>query len=82
MVWCSITGVHLYRTDRSLSSLCLVFSVSMTIVRRRLHDGGFTDPIDGQEPVAPRWYKWLDDVAAISITPEMKFAGKQRNVVK
>lgn len=54
----------------------------MTIVRRRLHDGGFTDPIDGQEPVAPRWYKWLDDVATISITPEMKFAGKQRNVVK
>lgn len=49
---------------------------------RRLHDGGFTDPIDGQEPVAPRWYKWLDDVAAINITPEMKFAGKQRNVVK
>ncbi|XP_060831781.1 dynein axonemal heavy chain 1-like [Bombus pascuorum] len=48
----------------------------------RLHDGGFTDPIDGQDPVAPRWYKWLDDVAAINITPEMKFAGKQRNVVK
>lgn len=81
MVWCSITGVHLYRTDRSLPFAC-VLSVSMAIPRRRLHDGGFTDPIDGQEPVAPRWYKWLDDVAAINITPEMKFAGKQRNVVR
>lgn len=71
-----------FLSNRPFSSPCLVFSVSMAILRRRLHDGGFTDPIDGQEPVAPRWYKWLDDVAAINITPEMKFAGKQRNVVK
>lgn len=81
MVPCSITGVHLYRTDRSLP-FASFFSVSMAILRRRLHDGGFTDPIDGQEPVAPRWYKWLDDVATIDITPETKFAGKQRNLVK
>ncbi|KAK1118886.1 hypothetical protein K0M31_014656 [Melipona bicolor] len=40
----------------------------------RLHDGGFTDQIDGQDPIPPKWYKWLDDVAPINITPEMKFA--------
>ncbi|CAK9809640.1 Dynein axonemal heavy chain 1 [Anthophora quadrimaculata] len=40
----------------------------------RLHDGGFTDPIEGQEVVPPRWYKWLDDVSPITITAEMKFA--------
>nr|XP_034195945.1 dynein heavy chain 1, axonemal-like [Osmia lignaria] len=40
----------------------------------RLHDGGFTDPIESHEPVAPKWYKWLDDIPSITITPEMKFA--------
>ncbi|XP_076380684.1 dynein axonemal heavy chain 1 [Megalopta genalis] len=40
----------------------------------RLHDGGFTDLIEGQEPVPPRWYKWLDDVAPIVITPATKYA--------
>ncbi|XP_026674744.1 dynein heavy chain 1, axonemal-like [Ceratina calcarata] len=40
----------------------------------RLHDGGFTDAIDGNEPVPPRWYKWLDDVAPVTITADTKFA--------
>nr|XP_012140860.1 PREDICTED: dynein heavy chain 1, axonemal [Megachile rotundata] len=40
----------------------------------RLHDGGFTDIIDTPEPIPPRWYKWLDDIPSITITPEMKFA--------
>ncbi|XP_076227649.1 dynein axonemal heavy chain 1 [Nomia melanderi] len=40
----------------------------------RLHDGGFTDPIDGTEPVPPKWYKWLDDIPSIVITPNTKYA--------
>ncbi|KZC03876.1 Dynein heavy chain 1, axonemal [Dufourea novaeangliae] len=40
----------------------------------RLHDGGFTDLIDGNEPIPPRWYKWLDDIPSIVITPETKYA--------
>ncbi|XP_053995639.1 dynein axonemal heavy chain 1-like [Hylaeus anthracinus] len=40
----------------------------------RLHDGGFTDMIDSQDPVPPRWYNWLDDISPITITPETKYA--------
>ncbi|KAL6436551.1 hypothetical protein ACFW04_004787 [Cataglyphis niger] len=40
----------------------------------RLHDGGFTDPIEGQEPIPPKWYKWLDGIPLIRITPETKYA--------
>nr|XP_046487754.1 dynein axonemal heavy chain 1-like [Neodiprion pinetum] len=39
----------------------------------RLHDGGFTDPITGTEPVAPTWVKWLDDIPSIKITSDTKF---------
>ncbi|XP_020282496.1 dynein heavy chain 1, axonemal-like [Pseudomyrmex gracilis] len=41
---------------------------------RRLHDG-FTDPIDGsQEPIPPKWYKWLDGIPSVRITPDTKYA--------
>ncbi|XP_043259684.1 dynein axonemal heavy chain 1-like [Colletes gigas] len=40
----------------------------------RLHDGGFTDSIDSQEPVPPRWEKWLDDIPSITITPDTRYA--------
>ncbi|XP_025602682.2 dynein axonemal heavy chain 1-like [Athalia rosae] len=40
----------------------------------RLHDGGFTDPIEGSEPLPPTWVKWLDDIPSIKITPDTKFA--------
>nr|XP_012230662.1 PREDICTED: dynein heavy chain 1, axonemal-like [Linepithema humile] len=39
----------------------------------RLHDG-FTDSIDGQEPISPKWYKWLDGIPPIRITPETEYA--------
>ncbi|EFN73504.1 Dynein heavy chain 1, axonemal [Camponotus floridanus] len=39
----------------------------------RLHDGGFTDPIEGQEPIPPKWYKWLDGIPLIRIMPETKY---------
>ncbi|KAL2745195.1 dynein axonemal heavy chain 1-like [Vespula maculifrons] len=40
----------------------------------RLHDGGFTDPIEGQDPIPPQWIKWSDDIARINITPETRYA--------
>ncbi|XP_077275648.1 dynein axonemal heavy chain 1 [Temnothorax americanus] len=39
----------------------------------RLHDGGFTDQIEGQEPILPKWYKWLDGISSIRIKPETKY---------
>ncbi|CAL1689869.1 unnamed protein product [Lasius platythorax] len=39
----------------------------------RLHDGGFTDPIEGQEPIPPKWYKWLDGIPLIRIMPKTKY---------
>ncbi|XP_039313454.1 dynein heavy chain 1, axonemal [Solenopsis invicta] len=39
----------------------------------RLHDGGFTDSIEGQEPISPKWYKWLDGIPSIRIKPETKY---------
>lgn len=44
----------------------------------RLHDGGFTDLIEGQEPISPKWYKWLDDIPPIIITLDMKFVGEKK----
>ncbi|XP_018365084.1 PREDICTED: dynein heavy chain 1, axonemal-like [Trachymyrmex cornetzi] len=38
----------------------------------RLHDG-FTDPIEGQEPIPPKWYKWLDGVLSITVKPKIKY---------
>ncbi|XP_018339413.1 PREDICTED: dynein heavy chain 1, axonemal-like isoform X2 [Trachymyrmex septentrionalis] len=38
----------------------------------RLHDG-FTDPIEGQEPIPPKWYKWLDRVLSITVEPKIKY---------
>ncbi|KAG5345241.1 DYH1 protein, partial [Acromyrmex charruanus] len=38
----------------------------------RLHDG-FTDPIEGQEPIPPKWYKWLDRVLSITVKPKIKY---------
>ncbi|XP_072745723.1 dynein axonemal heavy chain 1 [Anoplolepis gracilipes] len=40
----------------------------------RLHDGGFTDPVEDQEPIPPKWYKWLDEIPLIRIMPETKYA--------
>ncbi|KAI4500001.1 hypothetical protein M0802_004871 [Mischocyttarus mexicanus] len=40
----------------------------------RLHDGGFTDPLEGQDPIAPHWIKWSDDMPIIKITTETKYA--------
>ncbi|XP_043502299.1 dynein axonemal heavy chain 1-like [Polistes fuscatus] len=40
----------------------------------RLHDGGFTDPIEGQDPIPPCWIKWSNDMPIIKITPETKYA--------
>ncbi|TGZ44717.1 Dynein heavy chain 1, axonemal [Temnothorax longispinosus] len=39
----------------------------------RLHDGGFIDQIEGQEPILPKWYKWLDGISSIRIKPETKY---------
>ncbi|XP_011707083.1 PREDICTED: dynein heavy chain 1, axonemal-like, partial [Wasmannia auropunctata] len=39
----------------------------------RLHDGGFTDPVEGQELILPKWYKWLDGISSIRIKPETKY---------
>ena len=80
MVWYLITG---NLTNEALSFPFLFFpfplflSFQLRVLCRRLHDGGFTDLIDSQDPIPPKWYKWLDDVAPISITPEMKFAGRE-----
>ncbi|XP_012056092.1 PREDICTED: dynein heavy chain 1, axonemal-like [Atta cephalotes] len=38
----------------------------------RLHDG-FTDPIEGQKPIPPKWYKWLDGVLSITAKPKIKY---------
>ncbi|XP_076646459.1 dynein axonemal heavy chain 1 [Halictus rubicundus] len=40
----------------------------------RLHDGGFTDLIDGQEPIPPKWYMWLEDIPPIVITANTQYA--------
>ncbi|KAK2581766.1 hypothetical protein KPH14_002245 [Odynerus spinipes] len=40
----------------------------------RLHDGGFTDEIVGQDPIPPHWIKWSDDMPIVKITPETKYA--------
>ncbi|KYN02640.1 Dynein heavy chain 1, axonemal [Cyphomyrmex costatus] len=39
----------------------------------RLHDGGFTDPIEVREPIPPKWYEWLDGVLSITVKPKIKY---------
>ncbi|XP_024940673.1 dynein heavy chain 1, axonemal [Cephus cinctus] len=52
----------------------LQFPAEGLVFDYRLHDGGFTDPIEDSEPIPPKWLKWLEDIPPIRITTDMKFA--------
>lgn len=70
-VWYTTTGNY-------FPLFFFLFQCSKKFFYCRLHDGGFTDTIDGLEPIPPKWYKWLDDIPPMIITLDMKFVGEKR----
>uniref|UniRef100_A0A1Y1N5M7 Dynein heavy chain 1, axonemal n=2 Tax=Photinus pyralis TaxID=7054 RepID=A0A1Y1N5M7_PHOPY len=41
----------------------------------RLHDGGFTDPTDDNEPMPPTWHNWMENAEPCKITNDTKYSG-------
>lgn len=41
----------------------------------RLHDGGFTDPTDDNEPAPPAWHSWMKGTEEYKINIDMKYSG-------
>lgn len=41
----------------------------------RLHDGGFTDQTDDNEPAPPTWRSWMENIPEYKITSDMKYSG-------
>ncbi|KAF2903121.1 hypothetical protein ILUMI_03065, partial [Ignelater luminosus] len=39
-----------------------------------LHDGGFTDPTDDNEPMPPTWHNWMENTEVYKITVDMKYS--------
>ncbi|KAK4887372.1 hypothetical protein RN001_003643 [Aquatica leii] len=40
----------------------------------KLHDGGFTDPTDDNEPAPPTWRNWMEKTEAFKITVDTKYS--------
>lgn len=45
------------------------------ISQSRLHDGGFTDPTDDNEPAPPAWHSWMRGTEEYKINVDMKYSG-------
>lgn len=41
----------------------------------RLHDGGFTDVTDDNEPAPPTWTSWMINIPEYKITTDMRYSG-------
>ncbi|GLV39945.1 Dynein heavy chain at 36C [Carabus blaptoides fortunei] len=39
-----------------------------------LHDGGFTDITEDNEPLPPTWHSWMENVEEYVINPDMKYS--------
>ncbi|XP_043269180.1 dynein axonemal heavy chain 1-like [Venturia canescens] len=62
------------RNKNKLTEHPMPFPQEGLVYDYRLHDGGFTDTIEGNEPLEPSWRKWHVDIPSVKITPETKFA--------
>ncbi|XP_018331814.1 dynein heavy chain 1, axonemal-like [Agrilus planipennis] len=40
----------------------------------KLHDGGFTDVTEENEPIPPAWHNWMENMEEYKITIEMRFS--------
>ncbi|KAK6626143.1 hypothetical protein RUM43_006448 [Polyplax serrata] len=40
----------------------------------RLHDGGFSDPVDEAEPIPPHWVHWMADMEQFKVSPDLKYS--------
>lgn len=47
----------------------------------RLHDGGFTDTTEDNEPAPPTWRSWMENIEEYKIDHDMKYSGNIPNII-